>query len=125
MNYVVMLVFEDIDKLDAILDALCTIGAGGVTIVESTGLHRRRAKKVHIPLRFNFEHLGPLMERGNCTLFTLVDESLVEPCVAAIEKVLGDLDQPNTGVLAAWPAPLVRGLAKQANQTTCPVQEVD
>ncbi len=123
MNYVVMLVFEDIDKLDAILDALCRVGVGGATIIESTGLHRRRSKKAHIPLRFNFEHLAPLMERGNCTLMTLVDESVVESCVAAIEQVLGSLDQPNTGVLAAWPASIVRGLTKQSDRTTCTGKE--
>lgn len=120
-----MVVFEDVGKLDALLEALCAIGVGGATIVESTGLHRRRAKKVHVPLRFNFEQLGPLLERSNCTLFTLVDESLVEQCTAAVEKVLGDLDQPNTGVLAAWPAPFVRGLVKQTSQTTCAGEEAE
>lgn len=125
MDYVVMLVFEDVGKLDAILEALCEVGVTGATIIESTGLHRRRTKRVHIALRFNFEHLGPLLERGNTTLLTLVDESMVEPCVAAIERVLGSLDQPNTGVLAAWPVPVVRGLVKQTDKTTCAAGEAD
>jgi len=125
MNYMLMVVFEDTGKLDALLEALCAIGVGGATIIESSGLHRRRAKKAHIPLRFNFEQLGPLLERSNYTLFTLVEESLVEASIAAIEKVLGDLNRPNSGVLAAWPVPLVRGLSKQTTHTTCADQEVE
>lgn len=121
MNYMVMIVFEETKKLDALLEALCSVGISGATIIESTGLHRRRRK--HVAMRFNFEQLGTLMEQSNYTLFTVVDESLVEPCVAAVEKVLGCLDQPNTGVLAAWPVPMVRGLVKSSVHTTCANKE--
>lgn len=117
----VMVVFEETRKLDALLEALCNAGIGGATIIESTGLHRRRRK--HVAMRFNFEQLGTLMEQSNYTLFTVVDESLVEACIAAVEKVLGDLNQPNTGVLAAWPVPLVRGLVKSSTHTTCADKE--
>ncbi len=125
MNYMLMVVFEDTGKLDALLEALCAVGVSGATIVESTGMHRRQAKKAHIPLRFNFEQLGPMLERSNYTLFTLVEESLVEASIAAIERVLGDLSRPNSGVLAAWPVPLVRGLSKHPPHITCADQEVE
>lgn len=53
------------------------------------------------------------MERGNYTLLALVeDESAVERCIAALEAVVGDLPEPHTGVLAAWPVPIVRGVSK-------------
>lgn len=121
MNYMVMFVLEEVGKLDDVLEALCAAGVSGVTIIESTGLHRKRGKRAHIPMRFNFEQLGPEFEQGNHTLFMLVpDEDLVGRCIEAIEAVVGDFSAPNTGVLAAWPVPLVRGLPKdRTHQTTC------
>jgi len=121
MTYMIMLVLEDMSKLDDVLDALYAAGVSGATIIESTGLHRSRAKRVHIPLRFDFEQLGPMLERSNYTLFALVqDEGLVERCIEAIEAVVGDFSAPNTGVLAAWSVPVVRGVPKlQTGPTTC------
>jgi hypothetical protein len=40
------------------------------------------------------------------------NESLVYACVSAIEKVVGDLDEPNTGVIAAWPLSFVKGVSE-------------
>jgi nitrogen regulatory protein P-II 1 len=125
MNYMVMLVLEDMSKLDDVLDALCDAGVSGATVIESTGLHRSRFKRVHVPLRFDFEQLGSILERSNYTLYAVVqDESLVERCIEAIEAVVGDFSAPNTGVLAAWPLPLVRGVPKlQAGLSTCAAKE--
>jgi hypothetical protein len=50
-------------------------------------------------------------EGGNYTLFTIVsDEVLVQKCLTAVEGVVGDLDGPDTGVLAAWPLAVVKGV---------------
>ncbi len=112
--FMVMYVLDNPEKLDAVLEAWDAVGVGGVTIIESSGIFRQQTKRRHIPLRFGFEHLIERAERGNYTLFTLVeDEEVVEHCTAAVERVVGDLSEPNTGILAAWPLSVVRGLPKQ------------
>lgn len=112
--FMIMYVLDNPDKLDAVLEAWNTVGASGVTIIESSGIFRQQLKRRRIPLRFGFEHLMERAERGNYTLITLVeDETVVERCIAAVEQVVGDLSEPNTGVLAAWPLTVVRGVPKR------------
>ena len=62
-------------------------------------------------MRFAFQPVVLEGEEGNLTLFTIVREkSLVEKAILATENIVGDLDDPNTGVLAAWPLSYVKGL---------------
>lgn len=115
--HMVMFVLDQPDHLDAVLDAWAAIGVSGVTIVESSGIQRRRRQRERIPTRFGFESIAPTTESGNYTLFTLVrDETLVRQCLAAAESVVGDLDGPNTGVLAAWPLAVIKGVPEPPRQ---------
>ena len=109
--YMVMLVLDDINRLDELLEAWAMLGVSGATIIESTGIHRRRSTQRQVHTRYNFGSLGVGQELGNYTLFTIVpDESTARRCLAAAERVVGDLAGPNTGVLAAWPLAVVKGL---------------
>ena len=48
---------------------------------------------------------------GNCTLFAIVpDEQVARQCLAATERIVGELDDPNTGVFMAWPLAVVKGV---------------
>jgi hypothetical protein len=109
--FMVMLVLDDTSRLDEVLDAWAALGVSGVTIAESTGIHRRRAGQRQVYARYGFSGLGNGSERGNYTLFTIVpDEATAQRCLAAVERVVGDLNGPHTGVLAAWPLALVKGV---------------
>jgi len=106
--FMIMLVLDDNAKLDPVLEAWAKLGVSGVTILESSGLHRKRRK--HIPMRYLYGDKS-LEECGNSTLFVLVkQEALIQQCLAAAEKVIGSLDEPNTGVFAAWPLTFSKGI---------------
>ncbi|MDH7488416.1 MAG: hypothetical protein QHH80_02775 [Anaerolineae bacterium] len=113
--YMIFYVLNDPQKLDALLDAWDAIGISGATIVESTGRQRRRVQKTHIPMRFSFGLGGSeCVDCYHYTLFAIVeDERLVQQCIEATERVVGDLGQPDTGILAAWPLAAVKGIPKQ------------
>lgn len=109
--YMIMFVLDDPAKLDALLERWYEIGIGGVTITESTGIHRRRVQRAKLHLTFLMEPVSVGGEEGNYTLFTLVpDQATVAKCLAATEEVVGDLDDPNTGVFSAWPLAAVKGV---------------
>lgn len=111
--YMIMLVLDDPGKLDKVLEAWAEVGVRGATIVESTGMHRR--VRQHIPMRYAFQDTS-LQERGNYTLFVIVpDEDLVAACLQATESMVGDLDEPNTGVFSAWPLTTVKGVPGSKN----------
>jgi hypothetical protein len=106
--YMVMLVLDDPNHLDDVLAAWDTAGIRGATIIESTGINRRLQRV--IPLRYLFQTAGG-QEEGHLTLLAIVEtQELVQDCLRATESITGDLDGPNTGVLAAWPLTTVKGL---------------
>lgn len=116
--HMILYVLNDPDKLDAVLDAWDAIGVTGATIVESTGRYRRRWTRLRIPLRFAFEAQMAECLECNYTLFALVEgEEMVRKCIEATEGVVGDLSGPDTGVIAAWPLSIVKGLPKKARGT--------
>lgn len=106
--YMVMLVLDDPDQLDALLQSWRSVGIEGATIIESTGIHRHARQP--IPMRYLYQVTGS-QEQGHYTLLSIVkDESMVQACLQATETLIGDLDQPNTGIFAAWPLAVVKGL---------------
>jgi hypothetical protein len=111
--FMVLLVLHDPDNLDAVLAAWSAIGLRGATVLESTGLYRRQAK--HIPMPYAY---GDCAEEGNYTLFAIVEhEEMVKMCLEATERIIGNLDDPDTGVLAAWPLAQVKGVKRTPPQS--------
>jgi hypothetical protein len=110
--YMVMFVLDDPSILDAVLDAWDAIGVSGVTIIESTGINRRRlASQVGKSFMAGLNRWVQSAEENQYTLFTIVqNEALVLDCIKAVEQIIGDLNQPNRGVLAAWPLGIVKGI---------------
>lgn len=105
--FMVMFVIDDPNYLDQILAAWSGAGITGATIVESSGLYRHQKR---VPMRYIYGD-APLEEKGNLTLFVIVrDERGVQLCLEEVEKIVGDLDGPNTGVFAAWPLAHVKGV---------------
>jgi len=106
--YMILFVLDDPDRLDEVLDAWEKAGVNGVTIVESTGIHRLRRQS--IPMRYVFQQ-SSAVEEGHFTLIAIVPgEPAVQACLHATESLIGDLLQPNTGVFAAWPLTTVKGI---------------
>ncbi len=109
--HMILLVLDDPGRLEAVLDAWEQNGIPGATIIESTGIHRRRGRIGRVPVRFAFAQPTGRVEEGHYTLFTVVeDEETVRRCLAATESVVGDLNAPHTGILAAWPLTVVKGV---------------
>jgi len=106
--YMIFFVLDDPNQLDSVLEAWEKAGIHGATIIESTGLQRRR--KHFIPMRYLMQSSG-VMEEGHLTLLAIVkDLEMVQACLKATEEIVGDLDEPNSGVMAAWPLSFVKGV---------------
>jgi nitrogen regulatory protein PII len=109
--YMIYFILHDSAHLDDVLEAWQDIGVTGVTLMESTGAYRR-AQVSNLGARFLFAR--PRMvdaEQASHTLVTIVPNAdVVQQCITAVEGVVGNLDNPNTGVLAAWELDIVRGV---------------
>lgn len=117
MIHVVVLVLDDVEQCPQMLDAWEAAGAGGVTILESTGMRRvRGALRDDLPLIPSLHDLVDAWEQSSHhrTLFTVVqDEEAVDRIAAATVEVCGDLSRPHTGLFFAVPVSQVLGLDKE------------
>ncbi len=116
MDYMVFFVLHDISRMQDLLTAWDEAGVGGITILLSTGLARYRnggGLREDLPLIPSLEDLLQHTENTNRTFFTIVHgEEMVDKVIAVTEAVTGDLNLPETGILAALPVARVRGLKR-------------
>ena len=114
MNYMVIAVIDELAKCPSILEAWEATGVAGVTILESTGLGRIRKGQGFmddLPLMPSLRNLMQTREEHHRTLFTVVrDEAMVDRIFEATEMVLGDLKEPNKGILFALPVARTFGI---------------
>lgn len=115
--YLVLFVLHDAEKLEDLLDAWEEAGVSGVTILHSTGLGRARQGggwRDDLPLIPSLKSLLHHVESFSRTLFTVVSgEALVDGVVEATQRVVGDLREPDTGLLVAVRLARVYGLDKE------------
>jgi nitrogen regulatory protein P-II 1 len=118
MYFLVLLVLDDNDRATDICDAWEAAGVSGITILESTGLGRLRYKQGYrddIPLMPSIRSLLQAREEHHRTLFSVVDgEVMVDALINATEKILGDLNLPNSGIMIALPVARAAGMNRQA-----------
>jgi len=114
--HMVMFVLDDPNLLDEVLGAWESVGISGATIIESTGINRRRrASLVGTTIMAGINRLMSSEEENHYTLFAAVHgEEMVQQCLQAAEKVVGDLDEPDSGVLVAWPLSVVKGIPQRS-----------
>lgn len=111
--YLVLFVLHDPNKLPDLLQAWEEAGVRGATVLPSTGLARLRqslAFRDDLPIMPSLRDFYHFDEGTNRTLFTVVEEELVDRLREATERVVGPLDQPETGLLVVLPVARVYGL---------------
>ena len=117
MNYLVIAVVDDIKNCPSLMEAWEAAGASGITILESTGLGRMRKEAAYrddLPLMPSLRNLLQTREEHHRTLFTVLrDEEMIDRIFEATEKVLGDLSEPNKGIIFALPIARTLGLPKR------------
>jgi len=116
--FMIMLILNNPEQCQDVLDAWEAAGAHGVTILPSTGLGHIRARMglyddmPLIPSLTDFFHQEENLHR---TLIAIVPERpVVDRVILATLTVLGDLSQPNTGVLVILPVLEAYGLSRHS-----------
>ena len=112
----ILFVLHDPEKLRELLDAWKEAGISGATVLFSTGLGRishSLALRDDLPLMPSLEDFLPKVEHLSRTIFTMIDdEAVMERVIAATQRIVGDLCQPDRGLLIVLPVSQVYGLRK-------------
>lgn len=120
MYYMVMLIINNLEQVPDVLDTWEEAKVPGITILNSTGLGavRRAAFRDDTPLMPTLSDLFRSQEHHHRTIFTVVEgEELVDTLVERTRKVLGDLNQPENGVLFVLPVARVVGIGAAQQRT--------
>ena len=110
MPQCLIVILHKTDNLTELLDTWQNIGVPGVTMFEGVGGYRanQRLKK---GFRSSLEHLFRMDELHSKTLIAVIDDDdLLERAIAEAERLIGDFDDPNTGLLFTLPVNQVVGL---------------
>ena len=102
-------VINDPDRVVEILDRFHEIGVKGATVLESSGMAHMIAD--HVPFFTRFAEMGVANAGNSRTLFSIMrDEANIEKAIAAIDEVIGGLDQPDTGMVFLLPVDRCMGV---------------
>ena len=86
------------------------LGVPGATIIDTIGMGRVLSQE--IPIFAGFVDMMAGARPSNKTIFTLVDDDSVEEISAGVECVIGDLDEPGTGIMFTLSVDYCKGVAR-------------
>ena len=104
----IIFVVDNPDKTDDVVDVWMALGVPGVTIFDSSGIGRATSKGTMLDDMPLMPSLSSLLrasrEAPHCTLFSVVaDDFNVDTLAQATQKIAGEFDEPNTGILFTVP----------------------
>ena len=102
------------ETVDEILSGFLELGITGATILNSEGMGRVLSHDIPI-----FAGLQTLISRSrpqNRTIFSVIEDEKVDPAIALLQEVCGDLTAPATGIAFTFPLGRVVGLAPELGE---------
>jgi nitrogen regulatory protein P-II 1 len=117
----ILFILHDATKLSDLLNAWQEAGATGATVLFSTGMgriHHATTLRDDLPLMPSLSDFYEHDEKLSRTLFSVVkDYSTAMQVRDATCRVVGDLNQPETGFLIILPVDQVEGMDKQRDES--------
>lgn len=97
-----------VEKLEEVLEGYVEIGITGATVLDSVGMGHILCEEVPIfaGLRFMFAGAKP----HNKTVISVIKDEKEEEAFRVLEKILGDLNKPGTGIVFTFALDRVEGL---------------
>ena len=112
-------VINDPEKLDEILSGFVELGVTGATIINSEGMGRVLSHD--IPIFAGLQTLITHSRPQNRMLFSVIPEERVDPVLALLQDVCGNLESPATGIAFVLPVDRVVGLAPELGGEESPL----
>ncbi len=112
-------VINDPEKLDEILSGFLELGITGATVLNSEGMGSVLSHD--IPIFAGLQTLLHGSRPQNRMIFSVVPLERVDPAVALLREVTGNLDAPATGIVFTLPIDRVEGLAPELGEPGSPI----
>ncbi|MCL2555946.1 MAG: P-II family nitrogen regulator [Firmicutes bacterium] len=104
-------ILNDADLLQPLLDELKNAGVRGCTIFDTSGMGRELAYKTPDAFSMIFGAGKKSMQQSSSkTLMMVVSEEKIPSILDAIERIVGSLDEPGSGIAFTYSLDMVKGL---------------
>lgn len=112
MSKLVVLITSHVEKGLEVAEAWQAAGAPGVTLIDSHGLHRlqEKSRDLELPVFVSMASVLRQLETTSQVILSVVEDQEVERLIQAASDVLGDLYQPDTGLVFVMDVERVIGL---------------
>jgi len=110
---ILMVILKKIDLVDEIMQKLAETGVRGGTIVDGTGMAKALVNMEDIPMFGMLRHI--LVDEKKMTsklLIFVLKKEQVKVTRETIKEVIGDLSEPNTGIMFSIPIKDVEGFGE-------------
>jgi nitrogen regulatory protein PII len=103
-----VLFLNKVEKMEEVLEGFVEAGVTGATVIDSVGMGHILSEEVPIfaGLRFMFAGAKP----HNKTVFSVIKDDKEDEVIRLLNKILGDLNQPGTGLVFTFSLDRVEGL---------------
>jgi nitrogen regulatory protein P-II 1 len=103
-----ILILNKVEKMEEVFEGFLEIGITGATVIDSIGMGHILSEEVPIfaGLRFMFAGSKP----HNKIILSAIKDEKEKPAIEVLRKILGDLNQPGTGIVFTIPIDRVEGL---------------
>jgi len=103
-----ILILNKAEKLEEVLEGFLEVGITGATVIDSVGMGHILSEEIPIfaGLRFMFTGAKP----HNKTIFSAIRDDKEKPAIEILKKILGDINQPGTGIVFTIPIDRAEGL---------------
>lgn len=112
-----VLILNKIEALDYFLESLTSAGIGGATIIESAGLAMTLSKLDSSFISASIRALFSAGDVDNRTILSVIKDDQLEIVRKVVYATIGDLSQPNTGILFTVPIDFAEGTKKNYSKT--------
>lgn len=107
-----VIILNKTDSLEYLLEGLSAAGIGGATIIQSSGLAMTLAKMESSFLSASIRSLFSGEEEDNRTILSVIKNNQLDLARRVVYNTVGDLSQPNTGIMFTVPLDFVEGTRK-------------
>ncbi len=103
-----ILILNQVEKLEEVLEGFLEIGVTGATLIDSVGMGHILSEEVPIfaGLRFMFAGAKP----HNKTIISVIKDEKEAEAIHLLKNILGDIDEPGTGIAFTISLDRVEGL---------------
>ena len=105
-----VLILSRVQVLEELLGELVKANIRGATILNSTGMVQALSSSGNNSFLRSLRSITDPDRQDNKVVLIVFREDQVETAVQVIEREVGDLDQPDTGIVFTLPIDFIRGI---------------